>query len=268
MANRLLPSRYVEVVHRLALGIEAVDALRAGRIAPAIRITFDEIPLGLKRSEIMRHDSAVFALLYDASIEDTIVVRLFDGSDARWSPKTDRRRFVPRRLRVPLLAVDEADDQPVARRARRPALFPGAAYDVADCVTGMRGSVVAAGEPLRWARVQAVEPVSGATVGRAHCDDRGEFLLLIDSAASGLAELSDPLELDLRVHVPIVPVVSPAVRDQDALFDLPIEDLPAPGAADSVSPGELPWPQWTPGATTPVAFPLGTILRGHAPLAA
>jgi hypothetical protein len=263
MANRFLGSRYVENIQRLALGIEAVDAMRGGRIADAIRITFDEIPRGLPRPAIMRHDSAVFALLYDTQLGDEIVIRLFDSAYTLWSESRDRRRFVPRRLRIPLLASDTADSQPIAQRIRRPALFPGAAYETPECVTGMRGSVVDGDESVRWARVQAVDPVSGATVGIAHCDDRGEFLLLIDSTASGLAELSDPLELNLTVHVPTTPVVSDAIKALDPMWDLPIELVADPGDDDAVSPGQLPWADWTVGPTTTVEFSLGTLLRGQ-----
>lgn len=267
MANIVLSSRFVERIQRLALGIEAIDALRGARISQAIRITFDEVPLGLRRPEIVRHDSAAFALLYESGMEETIVIRLFDALQSTWTEFGDRRRFVPRRLRIPLLASATADAQPVAQRIRQPALFPGAAYDAVECQTGMRGRVTRDDAAVRWARVQAVDLVTGATVGRAHCDDRGEFFLLIDSTASGLAELSNPLELQLRVHTPNTPAVSSAVQALDALWDLPIEEVPPPGDADTVSAGNLPWLQWTLAASINVQFALGTILRGHAALA-
>ena len=263
MANLYSNSRYVENVRRLALGLEAVDALRGARIPDDIRITFDEVPQGLPRPSIVRHDSAAFALLYGPAIGDSIVIRLFDSAYSVWTESRDRRRFVPRRFRVPLLAADDADAQPISQRVRRPALFPGAAYDTAECVTGMRGRVTDDDVPVRWARIQAVDPVSGTTVGRAHCDDRGEFLLLIDSTASGLAELSDPLELQIRVHVPTTPVVNTAIKAVDPLWDLPIENVPNPGLADEVSPGNLPWPEWTLASTTAIEFPLGALLKGQ-----
>jgi len=268
MTNTFLDSRYVERIQRLALGIEAIDAMRGGRIADAIRITFDAVPQGLPRPSILRYDSAAFALLYGPQVGDSIAIRLFDAKQPLWSQTRDRRRFVPRRLRIPLLAIAVADDQPVSQRVRRPALFPGAAYDTPDCVSGMRGRVTDGDAPVRWARVQAVDPVSGATVGRAHCDDRGEFLLLIDSTASSLAELSDPLQLQVTVHVPTLPVVSDAIKLLDPLWDLPIEDVPDPGLADTVSAGDLPWAEWTPGTTADIDFSLGILLRGRPALSA
>ena len=270
MANQYLSSRFVENIQRLALGIEAVDALRNGRIAFPIRITFDEVPLGLPRPQIRRHDSAAFALLYEAieslSVDDQVVVRLFDSSDDIWSEYGDRRRYVPRRLRIPILTSDVVDTRPVSQRARRPALFPGAAYDVSECLTGMRGRVEHDDEPVRWARVQAVHPDTGQTVGLAHCDDRGEFLLLIDSSAGGLAELSNPLSLDITVHTPVTPTVDDAIKQLDALWDLPVELVPAPGATDTVCPGSPPWSNWTEASTTTIDFTLGSLLRGMAPL--
>jgi hypothetical protein len=263
MANLYSSARYVESVERLALGLEAIDALRGARIPDDIRITFDEVPRGLPRPSIVRHDSAVFALLYGASVGDSIVIRVFDSEYTVWTESRERRRFVPRRFRIPLLAADEADDRPVSERIRRPALFPGAAYETPECMTGMRGRVVDDDVPVRWARIQAVDPVSGATVGRAHCDDRGEFLLLIDSNAGGLAELSDPLELQLRVHLPTTPIVAASIKAVDPLWDLPIELVPDPGVVDDVSAGNLPWPEWTLASTTAVEFPLGALLKGQ-----
>ncbi len=265
MANHYLASRFVESVQRLALGIEAIDAQRDARIPFPIAITFDEVPLGLPRPRIMRHDSAAFALLYEPQLADEIVIRLFDAPTSIWSESGDRRRYVPRRLRIPLLASAVADLQPISQRARRPVLFPGAAYDVSDCATGMRGRVLSGGVPLRWARIQAVHPDFGTTVGIAHCDDRGEFLLLLDSRAAGLAELADPLTLDLHVHVPTAPLVSAEVKRLDALWDLPIETVAAPGDADTVCSGALPWDEWTDVSTISVDFALGVLMRGVAP---
>lgn len=262
MANVLLSSRYSELVQRLGLGIEAVDALRDGRIPYPLAITFDEVPLGLPRPQIMRHDSAAFALLLDERVGDEIVVRLFDSARTVWSASADRRRFVPRRLRIPLVSADGT----VTLRARRPLLYPGATYDVSDCATGMRGRVLRAGAPVRWARVHAIDPETGQRVAIAHCDDHGEFLLVVQPNAGGTAELANPLPLELHVHVPTPPVVDAAVKLLDPLWDLPVEQVAEPGQTDTTCAGTPPWAQWTDVATVTRNFTLGTLMRGVAPL--
>jgi len=271
VANQFLTSRFAERVQRLALGLEAVDALRNSRIPHPLAITFDEVPLGLPRPKIMRHDSAAYALLFGPQIGEEIVIRMFDSATPLWSVLGDRRRYVPRRLRIPLLSDEDADAQPIAQtiaqRSRRPVLFPGAAYDVSDCATGMRGRVLQDDEVVRWARVQAIHPDTGETVGIAHCDDRGEFLLVIDSTAGGIAELTNPLPLELHVHVPTTPVASDEVRRLDPLWDLPVEEVAAPGDPDTVCAGAPPWDEWTDVVTVATDFTLGTLMRGVAPLA-
>lgn len=271
MANRYVASRFTEQVKRLALGLEAVDAMRNSRIPHPLAITFDEVSLGLPRPRILRHDSAAHALLFGPRVGEEIVIRLFDSAKTLWSELGDRRRFVPRRLRIPLLSSDEADARPIAQsitqRSRRPFLFPGAAYDVSECATGMRGRVLQDGEVVRWARVQAVHPDSGETVGIAHGDDRGEFLLLIDTNAGGIAELTNPLPLDLHVHLPTPPAVADEVKLLDPLWDLPVEEVGAPGDPDTVCAGSPPWDEWIDVATIATDFTLGTLMRGVAPLA-
>jgi hypothetical protein len=52
------------------------------------------------------------------------------------------------------------------------------------------------------------------------------------------------------------------VKKLDPLWDLPVEVAPAPGAADPVCAGALPWNEWDPaGAPTPVDFHLGRMRR-------
>src|SRR6185436_7653150 len=109
------------------------------------------------------------------------------------------RRWAPRRIRYPILPEKAADLNPAAFRLRRPELFPGAAYELPESVTGIRGRVRRAGAPMRWARVEASDPVSGIVVGRAHGDDRGEFLLALSPQASPVGDLVDPLPLDITV---------------------------------------------------------------------
>jgi hypothetical protein len=261
--NEFLASRFVENVQRLALGLEPLDAGRRTRVAHPFRVTFDQAALGLPRPPVERHNSCLHALRYHPGLTGPVDLRFFDAAAFRYDPRYDRRRFVPRRLRIPLLAEAAADSSPYTYRVRRPALFPGAAYAVSESATGLRGRVVRNGLPMRWARVVAAAPDGGAVVGRAHSDDRGEFLLLLDSGAISVGELVDPLPVRVTVFGPgAVPVPgSPDLPERDPLWDLPLEVVPAPGAADPVSAGEVLPAGYTASTDRVVNFPLG-VLRG------
>jgi hypothetical protein len=39
--NQFLPSRYVEIIHRLALGIEPLDAFRGGRLGYQLQAVYE-----------------------------------------------------------------------------------------------------------------------------------------------------------------------------------------------------------------------------------
>ena len=199
---------------------------------------------------IPRHNSCRHALLFKPGMTSPVVIRMFDR----------RRRFAPRRISYPV----PADILTASPRVRRPALFPGAAYDVSDAFTGMRGRVTwnqstASEVPARWVRVEA--SIDGQVVGRAHGDDRGEFLLLLDSAAGGLGDLPSPLTAQVTVFGPPAPVAVPA---NDPLGDLPVETLLAD--PDDVSPGEkLPAGYAsTAQSSRPVTFQLGALLTNQA----
>ena len=113
--------------------------------------------------------------------------------------------------------------------------------------------------PARWVRVEA--RVDGQVAGRAHGDDRGEFLLLLDSSAVGLKDLSTPLTAQVTVFGPPAQVPLPA---DDPLGDLPVETLLAD--PDDVSPGEKLPPGYvsTAQSTRPVTFALGVLLTNQA----
>jgi len=269
--NAVLPQQFIERIDRLMLGIEPVDALRAGRIAKPIDVVLDGVPyppsaphgaeqawdqvMGFPDSigaltGIPRHNSCRHALLFEPGMTSPVVIRMFDR----------RRRFAPRRISYPV----PADILTASPRVRRPALFPGAAYDVSDAFTGMRGRVTwnqstASEVPARWVRVEA--SIDGQVVGRAHGDDRGEFLLLLDSAAGGLGDLPSPLTAQVTVFGPPAPVAVPA---NDPLGDLPVETLLAD--PDDVSPGEkLPAGYAsTAQSSRPVTFQLGALLTNQA----
>ncbi|WP_295434472.1 hypothetical protein [uncultured Thiodictyon sp.] len=276
MSNLFLPARFSERIHRLALGVEPLDAAGGARLGHPIQILVEPPAPGLPRPRLVRHLSGLFVMVQDPGVPTALTLRLCDLGAPKDVPgfcaRTNRRRLVPRRLQITIPAADLADTLPIAQRARRPALFPGAAYAVTDSVTGLRGRVERAGVPVRWARVEARRPGAGPAdppVGRAHGDDRGEFLLLVESNAAPMTTLERPFELDLVAYPPSPPAPLPpqSVRDTDGLWDLPVETLSAPGAPDPVAAGAFPPAGW--GAAAPpvrVALVYGRLLTGLAPL--
>ena len=186
----------------LALGLEVFDAQRGQRIASRLQVSVENA----RRTPIPRHSSCQHALRVQPGLRDPLRVRFEDPT----------RRFVPRILEIPLTP------RPVMLQ---PGFFPGATYPVSERSTGLRGRVVRGPQkaPLRWARVVARR--GGSVVGRAHGDDRGEFLLIIDASAASIGPLLDPpLEVTVYGPLPLPPVPSsPALPAEDPLWDLPVE---------------------------------------------
>ncbi len=233
-----LPTRYDADVYRLALGIEPIDAARGLRVSHALEISLEGSAGVLA---VPRHATGLYAVIYADDIGTPLDVRIDDPA----------RRFVPRRLRVTIatlaqvLAADDAGTPiPAASRACRPFLFPGAAYDLAGTATALRGSVVRGGKPMRWARVEA--RVGGQVIGRAHGDDRGEFLLVLGVDTTNLGDVVAPLNVSVTVTGPL-PAPSPPLPDP--LWDLPLEVLPAAGAPDPVSTGDEAPAAYVPGSS-------------------
>jgi hypothetical protein len=265
--NEFLSSRFVERVERLILGIEPTDAQRRMRIAHPIAVVLDrpsfapapsswETALGMSdpigaRYPVRRHDSCRHALVFPPDMQSPIAIRMYDRE----------RRFVPRRISYPLPADIRVASPP--SRVRRPALFPGAAYDVGQIATGIRGRVTWSQSPVnevpaRWVRVEAV--INGQVVGRAAGDDRGEFLLLLRSEAGGLGDLPVPLIAQVTVFGPPAPIAPVA---DDPFADLPLEVLLAD--PDTISPGEnLPVGYASTALSSrPVTFELGRLLTNQ-----
>jgi hypothetical protein len=243
------------LVHRLALGIELLDAARGGRVYRPIEASIEAAVPPVP--SIQRHDSCLFALIYSDKIRTPVTLRLDDPL----------RHYVPRRLSFPIATEANAtagdpptNPLPVSMRSWRPRLFPGAAYDVSGSATGLRGRVEVDGKPLRWARIEATVPGSppGTPPYRAHGDDRGEFLLLVADPRL-LDELPDMFSVDVTVLGPN-PVPNPAANPAaltDPLWDLPLETAAAPGAADPVSAGATRPPTYAPlGPSYPISVPL------------
>jgi hypothetical protein len=279
---RFTPTAYDETQHRLALGLEIIDAARLDRIARPISVAIDGVPLPSGKREriggvdvddvlprVPRHDSCVHALVYTDNLYRKGNV---ETVELRFLPPF--RHFVPRRLSIPLVdpkTIDPTDPDDAAlkklraARTRQPHLFPGAAYDMSWKATGLRGRARRGKEPLRWVRVEARVPPAGAVVGRAHGDDRGEFLLLVNSPPGPLGSPSLDLPLVVTAFARSAdPVVPDFVKQHDPLWDLPVEKVTAPlGPADSVSTGlDLP-AGYTVKVTRTITFKLGAILTSE-----
>jgi hypothetical protein len=245
--NIFVPSAYDERIQRLALGLEPHDAAGAGRIARPVAVVLDREPVATPgrqlpswwepdgtegRPQLARHGSGRFVLLYEPVVAGPVALRLVPRN----------RRYVPRRMSFDIhteqavLAAEHAGtDVPAVRRSWRPLLFPGATYDLAGSATTIRGRVVHHGAPVRWTRVVAA--LNGSVIGRAHGDDRGEFLLFL-GVSDNVGDLPQELTVTIRVYgrVPALPV-DPA----DPLADLEPEIAVAAGMFDPVSLGtQLP----------------------------
>jgi len=264
--NEFLPNEYDEIIHRLALGIEPIDGQQGGRLSYELQIQHEETLAGLRRPPIERHHSNLFSLRYQPGIKSPLALRMFDTDQPSYKPESDRRRVVPRRFLIPVLTrtavenQERADRREFRRRIRRPVFFAGAAYDLSASATALRGHVWRNNQPMRWARV--VARLAGQTVvlGRAHGDNRGEFLLILNARAVTGSTLPQPLNVDVSISGP-VPVPAPASPNQekiDPLWDLPVETLAAPGSAsDSVATGEDLPGNYTATIMQTVAFTLG-----------
>jgi hypothetical protein len=271
--NEYLSPQNMEHIDRLVLGIEPQDALSARRITRPIEIAIDGAPYAEKSQSkeqspnwsrlfgildpignllrIPRHYSCRHAFLFKPGVKSPIVIRMADY----------KRRFVPRRISYPIPADIQTVSPP--NRIRQPVLFPGAAYDLHSNATGMRGRVtwsqaLANEVPVRWARVEA--SINGQVVGRAHGDDRGEFLLLLNTSAVGLNVLTAELTILVTVFAPPAPI---PLAGNDPLADLPVEILL--NDPDDVSPGSKLPPTYAATALSSrsVTFLLGQLLTNQ-----
>lgn len=220
----------IAVRHRLALGVEALDgATRA--LAGTGLVAVRETPRG--QFALDADDSGRFKLRHGPGVGATVVLRLDDP----------RRRFVPRRFSIPLwtlaevLPVDQDPPTgpyiPVASRMLRPWLLPGSAYRATRGTTALRGRVVRdGGQPARWARVNGLG-AKGELLGWTHCDDRGEFLLLIGSAGALPPPAPDTLDVALVVTAPATATTpDPADRLADLVAEAVTRSSAPPKPSD------------------------------------
>ena len=277
--NSFVATRYDEAVQKLALGVEPIDAARGQPMLTPVMLTHDDAAAGTLRQPFLRHPSNRQSLVYDAYYTPqarTVTLRLFDQAEGGYASDRDRRRFVPRRLRIALPGLAGAELDAPAARGCRPHLYPGAAYPVADACTGLRAHVMRGAlgpqplRPARWARVVATvpatqpDPALATVVGRACCDDRGEFLLLIGAHPDAIGPGST---LAVRLHVlarlAVLPLPPLAAQTEDPLWDLPIETPASLADDDPVLRGVLAPPGFVAVASRVVQLPLGRLLRGQ-----
>jgi len=235
---------YDEHRYHLALGIEPRSALSRARLDAGLEVLWESYPKPVGRwrtwrpgetltsalPRLERHSSGRFARRYDEGVELPMVVRLVDR----------HRRYVPRRLQIPIpseaavvAAVGPGLTPDAGWRRMFPVdLFPGAAAPLSAGATVLRGRVVreVAGVPqiVRWVRVRATTP-SGAEVGWAHGDDRGEFVLVARPPRGALTVPADPFVVELTVSrrdpPPTPPAADPDLARVDPLWDLPLETV-------------------------------------------
>jgi hypothetical protein len=220
----------ITVRHRLALGVEALDGTTR-TLAGAGLMAERETPRG--RLALESDNNGRFKLRHGPGLGDSVVLRLDDPG----------RRFVARRFIVPLWTLAEvlpADQDPpagsyvpVASRMLRPWLLPGSAYRATRGTTALRGRVVRdSGQPARWARVNALG-AKGELLGWTHCDDRGEFLLLIGSAGALPPPAPDTLDVALVVTAPArATTPDPADRLADLVAEAVTRSSAPPSPSD------------------------------------
>lgn len=254
----------VQVLHRLALGVEPIDAFTRGPIGLGVRVG-REVAGGPRRfragsgpldplarrvdAALETNGTARFKLRHGAGLEQaqSVVVRLHDP----W------RRYVSRRFDLPIWTFAEvtaSEEQPfdgpaphgpfipAASRLLRPWLLPGSAYAAPRGTTGLRGRLARDGQPVPWPRVEALGP-GDVIVGRAHGDERGEFLVFVTETETLVPPLST---LDIRLVLYGPPPAAAgdgsgpgALPADDPLAGLPLEPVtrsqspPVPGDLDN-----------------------------------
>lgn len=281
-----------EMHTQLAVGFEFIDAVRGGRLMRAVHMNIEYPPEWKpnvsdnyrktllstdNKLKIDRHDSCLHALIFHKAMKEELIVRVYDNN----------RFYVPRRLRISPVSQEDIyeDIRPPLARSHHPVLYPGAAYDVSDRITGLRGRVLRENpatnndEPMRWAIIEAHQLIptgladpeftEGDVIGRAVSDDRGEFLLILGAGGmtdDGPLEVDNPMPVRVTVYGPgtaPTPDTS-SLPEQDYFWDLPVEDLAVPGIDDPVASG-LSYPT---GYVADIAnrrdidFPLGKMLTG------
>jgi hypothetical protein len=272
----------VDVLHRLALAVEPLDA-GTGRLASGVRVGHENAAAAAAAALRRRGRGTLDPLArHAAPAGDRVVLRHGPafGGQVRLRLDDAARRFVPRRVEVPLwtLAEVEAADEapgrgatgpvvPATSRLLRPWLLPGSGHVPARGTTGARFRVLLAGAGVRWPRVEAFG-TDGKRAGWAHGDERGEVLLLFNGPV--IRSEDDPFAalFAIRVHWPD-PAQQPPPDPLDPLADLVVEPItrsaapPAPGDLDNERlRGITRPPRYLTVATdVAVTLPIGEVTR-------
>ena len=203
----------VPVLHRLALGLVARDIVTDRGTTGPLRAGWEAaghlLPPGQEEwwpcVDLEPMGGGRFRLRASTRRPEQLTIRILDPS----------RRYVARHLGVALWPHTALTDPlpanfiTVAARTLAIWLYPGAAYPVSPGMTVIRGRVVRQGNPQPWARVSAVD-FGGAILGRAHGDDRGEFVLLITDVNQN--PLQSSVTVQLRVRAPSGSPTNPTVE--------------------------------------------------------
>ena len=244
------------VNHRLALGVQWLDALSAlpaaGRLATDLEsIGLRPCPQRCEAHPLARHAlrwRGRLAKLLAKAAQDKLTTPpaspavdptrfnlrgygLREGNASAFAAQSDPRRHVPRRLSlipVQALGVPSASIDNI----RQAWLWPGADYPLGANTTALRGLVrrgatLASAQAVPWARAVvtafgAVVPdfASEQQVGWGHGDDRGELTVVLGvQAVAGGATLPSLLPLRMWIFLPPVALPDPL----DALAGLPLE---------------------------------------------
>jgi hypothetical protein len=265
------------ITHRLRLAVEVLDPLSSRPVTAPVAVRRDDSPRQLSATGDRGRFVLNFSRLQPRSADSsqrprrTAELRVTDPS----------RQYVPRRFSVPLRRLAEVEDAdrvppgtfvPALSRVLRVWLSPGAAYQPGGGFTLLRGRVVRGTEPVRWPRVAAAQGPGQRIVGRAHGDDKGEFLLPItDLGTAGPLVTTAFLPVTLLVWArgPGGPP-PPSAQElaADPLADLPVEAIassavpPTPADLDSpLARGEQLPPFYVP-STAPAPV-IGAEIGGH-----
>jgi hypothetical protein len=209
------------VLHRLALGVECLDAVTGSRISVPLRVGWQAFarlrPRPLDPSwpclDLEPVGTGRFRLRYAIPLPTApLVIRVDDPA----------RRYLPRRFAVPVRAPSAVDAPyvPVLSRVLRVWLAPGSAHQFVGGTSVVRGRVVRPdGSAVRWARLTALAPTT-APAGRAVTDDRGEFVLPVLDPDQNPLESTVQLLLYVSAANP-----APAPDPADRCADVPIEPI-------------------------------------------
>jgi hypothetical protein len=217
----------VTVLHRLAIGVVCLDPFLNpqlnGGVRSPVRAGWERATAGGHRFDdpgwpcvtLEAAGHGRFKLRHPGALPTDLVLRIDDPA----------RRYVPRRFLLhpwPASAIegDATPYVPVGSRVLRAWMWPGAAYPRPRGTTVVRGRVTHDSEPVRWARLVATGP-NQLVAGRAHGDERGEFVLVVTNPDQRPVEST--VDIDVRVRAPRVPG---PVDTRDRCADLVVQDVP------------------------------------------